>query len=262
MLADARFDWGKSLYLGVDRRIESLETTLELLSLKLPDTLFFSHVDELEKRIHSAIAEGGKSIHLATSKSTDTLFSFTWVEKLVREVKVNTVFIDPAAPLLPVSNWNDLGQVSKAMSYCAAWAKALEITLILVFHTNKTKRDSDFLNIFNRFSGSHAILGYASTKALLITPSEATGSAESHYRLLVQGQHYPEQEISLTRDPGPGFELLDAEPRAPQGEFTVNDIVTASGCSKATAYRHVKKWVAEGSVLKLEAGIYRPVQPS
>ena len=271
-LADPRITWGRVLYVGADRTMESYLQLQVRLGLTLPPTIrFFSLVDEMGKRIGAASLRADRITKLLDSQSTDSLFSLMWIEKLLRDAPADTVILDPAAPLLEISNFNDMRQVSRCMVFMAAWARHLNCTIILVFHTNKTKKDGDFLNVMNRISGSHALLGYASTKALLCSKDELDNGPA----LVLQGQHFADTVLFLARseygalfittpDTKEAEEALDCPLLVyfpPDGAPIDPDaLAKASSIPHRSVFRQLKTLVDSGLVTKSSRGLYSLVR--
>ena len=258
----ADLPWGKVLYVATDRTEDSILALWRTLDLTLPHVTTYSLVDE----IASKLKKNPAALH--SPEGSSALFSLQAISRL--SAGFNTLILDPAAPLMPLKNFNDTGQVARAMCHLAAWAKNQSLTIILVFHTNKTKKDGDFMNPFNRISGSHALLGYASTKALLLSKDEH----EDGPALLIQGQHFPEKTFLLERTAGPTLRILsDSEVSAkglldglggiidklPPVAFTPLELQDLLGMSKASVHRYLDKLLQAGVIEKTEHGKYRKI---
>ena len=269
-LASPSIHWGSVLYVATDRRSDSLRSLWELLGVDLPHVTLHSFIDEIKLKMDRVASGGGNTIAMASSDSASSMFSLNYVSALLSKGNYQTVILDPAPPLLPIKNFNDMGQVARAMAYLAAWAAHLNVTIILVFHTNKTKADSDFLNVLNLISGSHALLGYASTKALLVSKDESPDKQGP--ALIVQGQHFPDQVFQLCREDGsPAFNVAAAKPEVLEAptdspvlqyvfntdtDFTPAIVSEATGLHRATVQRHLNKLLKQGIIAQVEYGVY------
>ena len=174
------------LYVASDRVQESYDTLFQRLDIE-PFPMQ-SIVDIKAERISR-----GKDIRF----DVDQWFWMRWLEQTLRvhHPKPSLIVFDTSLFILPIKNFNSQRDVMEGMTYMAAWCKANSVTAVCSMHTNKTKKTEDFLNPFNRISGSHGLLGYASTKCIIF--------GEEEYKhgpvMFLQGQHFPDERIYLER---------------------------------------------------------------
>lgn len=242
-------------YITCDRTLDSYDQTLDRTS-RPSNFHTYSIIDQIASDMQDRQpSRSGSWLSWATA----------WLTSLPSRPSI--VVFDPALTALPdVRNFNDTQQVASAMARLAAWAKTHSFTCILIFHTNKTKKQDDFMNIFHRISGSAAIGGYASTRALLTSVDEH----DEGPCLFLQGQHYPDTRLRLARGEQGLFSLMNNEdaqaetlvvldllPAAVGEAIHIKDVVKIASqrdLSRATVYRQLDRLTEKGLVRSCGAG--------
>lgn len=263
LLHDKRFDWGRVLYVATDRRTAAYNRMFERLGPLGPHVRLISVID--------AHTDWKRKQRAKTHGLTTWKLDLDWLEAQMDHE--DTVILDPAPPLLNVKSLNDMKQVAQVMTDLASWTTLVETTTVGVMHTNKTKRNEDYFNVLNRVSGSHGLLGYASTKALLLGADEnATPNQAGNPCLVVEGQNFARAEVQLEQDAKGLFKArnsLTLPPPAllahlpPDGSAIAPGALQAlSGLSEPTVRRQLEELVARGFVIKIAHGLYAVVRPS
>lgn len=251
------------LYCTSDRTIETYLELFKRLGIE-PFKYIYSIID--------AKAERMKSDKITAVE--DLYFWLDWLTKYLEtlEEKIDLIWLDTALFALPIQNFNDQRQVMEGMTHMAAWAKAYEISVGMTTHTNKTKKNEDFINILNRVSGSHGLLGYASTKALLIGANETKDGVPI---LHLQGQHYADMTVTFRRNSNGSFAPISDYERMLESYFVldsftgleevpVSQVVQRArndyGASRSTCYRQLKELEAKGILQQCSRGHWRRIR--
>ena len=238
-------------YVGGDGDTETyrqLEDDLEITPL--------DHVNLIDEAIKQDMS--AEAIHLR----------WLW-EGYMKGRGYNIVVFDPTDLLVGISNFNDKREVATGFFRLIKWIKEHDLTAICVFHNNKTKKNDDFLDPFNRIGGSHSIQAYSNTKAVLFNENE---SEDGYPTLMLRGKRFAETKILLRRGEQGAFEIVsNADKLADEflilGIFGDNEILDSgtvvqrmeslAGFKRATIFRHLKEAVSKGYIDKLEHGKYR-----
>lgn len=239
-------------YITCDRTLDSYDQTLERTAQ--PSRFYtYSIVDQI-------------AADMTAKQPPRTGSWLSWSTNFLTSLPTHPTIVvfDPALTALPdVRNFNDTQQVASAMARLAAWSKTHQHTTILIFHTNKTKKQDDFMNIFHRISGSAAIGGYSSTRALLTSAKED----DEGPCLFLQGQHFADVRFRLARRDDGLFRLLDEQDVEQElslvlgllpveGTVHIREVVRMAEerLSRATIYRQLDKLVEKGVVKAVGSG--------
>jgi len=189
------------VYVANDRVGASTVELISRLSVNPSDFIIFNCIDEETDQF----IKTGYKLSSNPAKATGThwlnrIGSFILDYNKQHSEHINLVVLDTGLAFIPASNINDQKQAQYGMTQMAAWASGLDVAVIMTWHTNKVREGEDFLNIFNRISGSHSILGFSSTKMLLVAEHE---QKDNHYATLhLLGQHFPPQQLKFKREDG------------------------------------------------------------
>lgn len=232
-------------YIMADRSLEAYEETR--VRIEAPLFPCFSIIDAKAASIKDKSPKPGTWLQ----------WTEEWIKTLTPSPEL-LVFDTGITALPAISNFNDQRQTTHAMVDLKAWCLANQKTVILVWHTSKTKKTEDYFTIFNRTSGSHALLAFADSKAVLTSPDEHPDGAS----LFLRGQNFPDTQFKLDRDEVGRFTLrvdndeYDIMSLIGDDEVSIDDLTAATGKSRSSVYRQISKCVEAGMLKQPRRGMY------
>ena len=209
----------------------------------------------------------------------DPEHAYVWMTTSVKRwqeesaTKLRTIVLDPAIAFLPCRRVNDYKEVAGACATLSAWALRERVTVMLVWHSNKTKVD-ELNDIFDAISGSTGIQGYTATKIMLVRGPRGKRNA------YVRGPKFGDFVIELQMNDEGVFSLLGVQPvEAHEAAADIelmqwisddpggthwNDICEAAGLSRAGVMRKRANLVGLGYLARVRGrpGFYCTVRSS
>lgn len=255
MIAEYK-DWlPPILYLAADQPASQYTPIREKYGLDDSNIQFYSRIDEMAK--------------LSSEKAEAEFFSaqgsFRWMQRMAaRHPECRLVICDPGQSFVPTARLNDQTSVIGGMGILCRWAIRHEVTIVNTWHTNK--RTDDIHDVFDQLSGSHAVLGHTSSKAILIAPSPNRAAPTDNHILYVRGKSFPDTTLELERNPTDGkFKILPAfssttmavYARIPAGGADFSTISSWGICSDRQLYRVLDQLVRDHMLEMTKVGSAR-----
>lgn len=242
------------LYLAADQAAASYTPIREKYGLGDDQIIFYSRIDEMTK--------------LPADKAEPLFFdsqgSYKWLRQMhEKHSECRIVICDPGQSFVPTKRLNDQTSVIGGMGVLCRWTKRSDTSLILTWHTNK--RHDDIADVFDQLSGSHAVLGHSSTKALLTAPPPALSA---NHVLYVRGKAFEDQVQELERSKTDGKFIFLASPSTMAlalyaeigsvgGMMNIDEMRKLELCSERTLYRTLDMLVSENMLIRVSRGVYR-----
>ncbi len=123
---------------------------------------------------------------------------FRWLDKRITAMstKPKLVVLDPGQRFIPCKNLNWQSSAASGLAAVMTWAVKQSITVILVWHVNKTAT-KDLNDVFDRFTGSHGCQSprYIPHPVTRVIPPlwESSSSRLSLVLLVLVGKTFPNQ---------------------------------------------------------------------
>lgn len=239
------------LYLAADQAAATYTPIRQKYGLDDTKIIFYSRIDEMAK----LPADQAEPLFF------DAQGSYKWLqERHAAHPECRIIICDPGQSFVPTKRLNDQTSVIGGMGVLCRWCQEHDVTLILTWHTNK--RHDDIADVFDQLSGSHAVLGHSSTKALLTAPPPAVSA---NHVLYVRGKAFADQLYELERSKTDGkFVFLESPSTVYLKVYAhissfgtdVSTLKSKDLCSERTLFRALDLLVKENMVERVGKGVY------
>lgn len=234
------------LYISADRSLESVERLFERMRLPFAG---FPIISLEQIRSHNNLA--------------------LTIRDLCKEhPSVRVLFIEGLQSFTPDGRLNDYKTVSHFLVQLILLCRELNLTLIGVAHTAKTKEDETYRNPRQRINGSVAWAAFTET-IVVIEPIIADDPNNSTRSVMILPRNAPERAYQVEFRDGRLVEKLRAATaaqrlqnwlteQAPGTQFTSSEIMSATSIRSATTFRvEIELAAARKLVEQIGHGSYR-----
>jgi len=251
-----------TLYLAADQNSEPFSQLFDKLKIK-DRWPIYSYIDEGSRLAAREIAGKVRQIQDAYLWASDHLDCY----KNEHKQPPKTLILDPGQTFIPVDDLNSARKITSGFAGLNRLAWKEQITILLIWHTTKSKQDSPFVDTFDTISGSHSIQANTSTKAYLHSPS--IDSVDKSIWLYLRGKMFADAKVGLERDDLGLFSLVEATKDESflylipvDSTITTGKLKEIAGLPIRTTERKLQQLEDEGRIQRVGRGCWQRSRPS